>query len=72
MVAALNETLLEESRVPAVVADVQTLIDAEVSDKSGASGLALKPVHRAGRRHRASAGFRGKARAVLAGILGFR
>ena len=42
MVAALNETLLEESRVPAVVADVQTLIDPEVSDKSGASGLALK------------------------------
>lgn len=42
VVAALNETLLQESRVPAVVADVQTLIDAEVSDKSGASGLALK------------------------------
>lgn len=42
MVAALNETLLDESRVPAVVADVQALIDAEVSDKSGASGLALK------------------------------
>ncbi|ABG93807.1 MULTISPECIES: hypothetical protein [Rhodococcus] len=42
MVAALNETLLDESRVPAVIADVQALIDAEVSDKSGASGLALK------------------------------
>ncbi|MFZ2178906.1 MAG: hypothetical protein WAW17_33730 [Rhodococcus sp. (in: high G+C Gram-positive bacteria)] len=42
MVAALNETLLDESRVPAVIADVRTLIDAEVSDKSGASGLALK------------------------------
>ncbi|MGC0365406.1 hypothetical protein ABH922_003390 [Rhodococcus sp. 27YEA15] len=42
MVAALNETLLQESRVPAVVADVQALIDAEVSDKSGASGLTLK------------------------------
>ncbi|MEV0948078.1 hypothetical protein [Rhodococcus sp. NPDC049939] len=42
MVAALNETLLDESRIPAVIADVQTLIDEEVSDKSGASGLALK------------------------------
>ena len=42
VVVALNETLLQESRVPAVVADVQTLIDAEVSDKSGASGLVLK------------------------------
>ncbi|MFC9787254.1 DUF6918 family protein [Rhodococcus sp. NPDC127528] len=42
MVAALNETLLAPSRLPAVVADVQELIDAEVSDKSGASGLALK------------------------------
>ncbi|MCQ4121907.1 DUF6918 family protein [Rhodococcus tibetensis] len=42
MVAALNETLLDEARVPAVIADVQALIDAEVSDKSGASGLALK------------------------------
>lgn len=42
MVAALKESLLDESRVDQVVADVQTLIDAEVSDKSGASGLALK------------------------------
>ncbi|MFF0815826.1 DUF6918 family protein [Rhodococcus sp. NPDC003318] len=42
MVAALNETLLDPARLPAVVADVQALIDAEVSDKSGASGLALK------------------------------
>lgn len=42
MVVALNETLLEESRRPAVVADVQSLIDAEVSDKKGASGLAVK------------------------------
>lgn len=42
MVAALNETLLDEARLPAVVVDVQALIDAEVSDKSGASGLALK------------------------------
>ncbi|QNG19764.1 hypothetical protein G4H71_15895 [Rhodococcus triatomae] len=42
MVAALKETLLDESRTTEVVADVQALIDAEVSDKSGASGLALK------------------------------
>ena len=42
MVVALNETLLEESRRPAVVADVQALIEAEVSDKKGASGLAVK------------------------------
>ncbi|MFD4365959.1 DUF6918 family protein [Rhodococcus sp. NPDC058521] len=42
MVAALKESLLDESRVPEVVSDVNALIDAEVSDKSGASGLALK------------------------------
>ncbi|NLG55855.1 MAG: hypothetical protein GX542_09450 [Rhodococcus sp.] len=42
MVAALKETLLDESRSDQVVADVVALIDAEVSDKSGASGLALK------------------------------
>ncbi len=28
--------------MPAVLADVQALVDAEVSDKKGASGLALK------------------------------
>lgn len=42
MVAALNETLLDPSRLAAVVADAQDLIDAEVSDKGGASGLAVK------------------------------
>ncbi|NLE79592.1 MAG: hypothetical protein GX610_08400 [Rhodococcus sp.] len=42
MVAALKESLLAESQVPEVVKDVQALIDAEVGDKSGASGLALK------------------------------
>ncbi|NLU84173.1 hypothetical protein [Rhodococcus sp. HNM0569] len=42
MVAALKETLLDESRTSEVVADVQNLVDAEVADKSGASGLALK------------------------------
>lgn len=42
MVAALHETLLDPSRLSAVVADAQELIDAEVSDKKGASGLAVK------------------------------
>lgn len=42
MVAALNDTLLDDARMPAVLADVQALVDAEVSDKKGASGLALK------------------------------
>ena len=42
MVAALNETLLEETRRAAVFADVRALIDAEVSDKKGASGIAVK------------------------------
>ncbi|MFC4605085.1 DUF6918 family protein [Rhodococcus kronopolitis] len=42
MVAALHETLLDPSRLSAVVADAQELIDAEVSDKGGASGLAVK------------------------------
>lgn len=42
MVAALKETLLDEVRRPAVVADVRELIDAEVSEKKGASGLAVK------------------------------
>ncbi|RVW01141.1 DUF6918 family protein [Rhodococcus xishaensis] len=42
MVAALNDTLLDDARIPAVRADVEALVDAEVSDKTGASGLALK------------------------------
>lgn len=42
VVAALNETLLDEARMPAVLADVHSLVDAEVADKKGASGLALK------------------------------
>ncbi|RVW01544.1 DUF6918 family protein [Rhodococcus spongiicola] len=42
MVAALNDTLLDDARMPAVRADVEALVDAEVSDKTGASGLALK------------------------------
>lgn len=42
MVAALEETLLNAQTVPAVHADVQALIDAEVAGKKGASGLALR------------------------------
>ncbi|MDG3009215.1 hypothetical protein G4X40_03540 [Rhodococcus sp. D2-41] len=42
MVAALKEALLGDSRLKVVVADVQGLIDAEVADKKGASGLAVK------------------------------
>ncbi|PTR31302.1 hypothetical protein C8K36_101329 [Rhodococcus sp. OK519] len=42
MVAALNDALLDDARKPAVLADVKALVDAEVSDKKGASGLALK------------------------------
>ncbi|MGB7363858.1 MAG: hypothetical protein WA931_12540 [Rhodococcus sp. (in: high G+C Gram-positive bacteria)] len=41
-VASLKSTLLDESNAPAVRADVKSLIDAEVSDKKGASGLAVK------------------------------
>ena len=42
MVAALHDALLGPDKFPAVKADVEALIDAEVSDKKGASGLALK------------------------------
>ncbi|MBH0118578.1 hypothetical protein M1M07_15875 [Rhodococcus sp. HM1] len=42
MVAALGDALLGADKFPAVIADVEALIDAEVSDKKGASGLALK------------------------------
>ena len=42
MVAALKDTLLEESRRPAVIADAQGVVDAEVAGKKGASGLAVK------------------------------
>ncbi|EME62401.1 hypothetical protein G352_17644 [Rhodococcus ruber BKS 20-38] len=42
VVAALDDALLGADKVPAVVADVEALIDAEVADKKGASGLALK------------------------------
>ncbi|WP_072804497.1 DUF6918 family protein [Rhodococcoides yunnanense] len=42
MVAALKESLLDESKRDVLLSDVLALIDAEVSDKKGASGLAVK------------------------------
>ncbi len=42
MVAALKESLLDESKRDVLVPDVLALIDAEVADKKGASGLAVK------------------------------
>ncbi|GAB4589333.1 DUF6918 family protein [Nocardia sp. IFM 10818] len=42
MVAALSESLLDDAKRPAFLADAQEVLDAEVSDKGGASGLAVK------------------------------
>lgn len=42
LVAALSESLLEEAKRPAFLADAVQVLDAEVSDKGGASGLAVK------------------------------
>lgn len=42
MVAALSESLLDDAKRPAFIADAQKVLDAEVSDKGGASGLAVK------------------------------
>ncbi len=42
MAATLQEILLTPDNRPKVVADCQTLIDQEVSDKSGISGTAIK------------------------------
>lgn len=50
MVATLEDTLLNAQTVPAVRADVEALVDSEVSDKRGASGLALKTGYAALRR----------------------
>ncbi|AKU15844.1 DUF6918 family protein [Luteipulveratus mongoliensis] len=41
----LAATLLEEQRRPAVVADLASTIDAEVSDKKGLSGAAVKAAY---------------------------
>ena len=40
--ASLSETLIQDSKKTAVVDDCCTLIDAEVADKGGISGLAIK------------------------------
>ena len=42
MAATLKETLLTPDNRPKVIADCQTLIEQEVSDKSGISGAAVK------------------------------
>lgn len=42
MVAALSESLLDDAKREAFLADAQKVLDAEVSDKGGASGLAVK------------------------------
>ncbi|SFP86800.1 hypothetical protein SAMN05421810_103665 [Amycolatopsis arida] len=42
MAETLKEILLDSSRRPAVVTDLQTLVDEEVSDKSGVSGTVVK------------------------------
>ncbi|MBO0854236.1 MAG: hypothetical protein J2P18_10755 [Nocardia sp.] len=42
MVAALSESLLTADKLPAFLADANKVLDAEVSDKGGASGLAVK------------------------------
>ncbi len=42
LVAALSESLLDEAKRPAFLADAVQVLDAEVSDKGGASGLAVK------------------------------
>lgn len=42
MVAALSESLLADAKRPAFLADAVEVLNAEVSDKGGASGLAVK------------------------------
>ncbi|MCP2277639.1 hypothetical protein AB0H49_14760 [Nocardia sp. NPDC050713] len=42
MVAALSESLLDDAKRSAFLADAKEVLDAEVSDKGGASGLAVK------------------------------
>jgi len=42
VVAALSESLLDDAKRQAFLADAQKVLDAEVSDKGGASGLAVK------------------------------
>lgn len=42
MVAALSESLLDDAKRPAFIADAEKVLDGEVSDKGGASGLVVK------------------------------
>ncbi|QIS16035.1 DUF6918 family protein [Nocardia arthritidis] len=42
MVAALSESLLDDAKRKAFLTDAVEVLDAEVSDKGGASGLAVK------------------------------
>ncbi|WP_067861742.1 DUF6918 family protein [Nocardia shimofusensis] len=42
MVAALSESLLDDTKRSAFLAEAKEVLDAEVSDKGGASGLAVK------------------------------
>jgi hypothetical protein len=46
MAATLQEILLTPDARPKVLADCQTLIDQEIGDKSGASGLAIKMAYK--------------------------
>ncbi|WP_024802009.1 hypothetical protein [Nocardia sp. BMG51109] len=50
MVAALSESLLDDAKRPAFVADAQEVLEAEVSDKGGASGLAVKGAYAAAKK----------------------
>lgn len=42
MVAALKESLLSEAKIDAFLADANAVVEAEVGDKKGASGLVVK------------------------------
>src|SRR3954453_3989908 len=46
---ALSDALNDPAKKPAVVADCLTLLDQEVSDKGGFSGLAIKAGYAAGK-----------------------
>ncbi|MFC9896676.1 DUF6918 family protein [Nocardia sp. NPDC127579] len=50
MVAALSESLLNDANRTAFLADAKEVLDAEVSDKGGASGLAVKAAYAAAKK----------------------
>ncbi|MEV6277633.1 hypothetical protein [Nocardia sp. NPDC051832] len=50
MVAALSESLLNDANRTAFLADAKEVLDAEVSDKGGASGLAVKGAYAAAKK----------------------